>query len=573
MKSQQKLVLILISIIICFLIPCYFGKPQNKNGESDIHSSVNGYYGSTLEYKGYFYHSFTLDQKFGIDWYFKSHNPDISIKVVVMTKSNYLKFILNSSYFDYYLVSDGTCTQEEGHFGVPYKGDWYLVFLNDDPDMESTKFDRTIGISANPNTFLIFPILLILSIFIGIGIISLIYKSKQRKVPDGIYGILCVIIVLSIFYFSYGPQLIQGIFYKNIDYPTNKTEGIWINSHDDYERYGIPGSGTAEDPFIIENLTILTSSSYAIVIEYRTDYIVIRDNILNGAHGAINIYSLNSSYIKIINNTCIGSKSIPIGLHGMELHTRNKCLGTRIISNNTFINYREGIYIYNSPNSIIENNILKNVQIGIDISYSEETAILNNTISFKGFKESYGYEIYDALRITSANCHIENNTLIGSGLYLSNSVLNNITVENNKVNGKKLGFFRDLNNINITDSDIYGQIFFVNCNNITLKKLNLNNVNYALNLFNCNESRVSDIDLNNNLNRAFQMLYCTNINVTDCELKNNLEGAYVYESNMIDFNNNLFNNNKYGISIYFSNCSYTSNYFINNTIKWRIFTR
>jgi parallel beta-helix repeat protein len=568
MKSKQKLVLILISIIICFLLPTNFIKPQNKNVEPDIHPSVNGIYGATLQYKGYFFHSFTLDQRFGIDWYFKSHNPDIGVKVLVMTKSNYLKFILNSSNFDHYLVSDGTYTLDKGHFGVPYEGDWYLVFLNDDPDMESTEFDRTIGISANPNLFFIFPIILILSIFIGIGIISLIYKTRRRKVPDGIFFFLCTMTVLTLFYFMYGPTLINAIYYEGIKYPKNETLGIWINSEDDYEKYGIPGSGTAEDPYIIENMTILTSSSSAIDIEYSSDYVVIRNNILSSSYRAISIYSLNSSYIKIVNNTCIGSRSIPNG-YCIDLFTRKKCLGTRIISDNTIINYREGIYVTNSPNSIIQNNILNNVQIGIEISHSEKTAILNNKISFK---DSDFYDVYDAIRVTSANCRIENNSLIGSGLYLSNSVLTNVIVEDNKVNGKKLAFFKNMNNINLTDSDIYGQIFLVNCNNITLRNQNLSNVNYALNLFNCNNSRISNIGLNNNLNRAFQMFYCTNVNVTNCVLKNNLEGAYVYESDLIDFYHNLFYYNNYGISIYFSNCSYTSNFFINNTVKWRVFT-
>jgi parallel beta-helix repeat protein len=366
----------------------------------------------------------------------------------------------------------------------------------------------------------------------------------------------------------YGPTLINAIYYEGIKYPKNETLGIWINSEDDYEKYGIPGSGTAEDPYIIENMTILTSSSSAIDIEYSSDYVVIRNNILSSSYRAISIYSLNSSYIKIVNNTCIGSRSIPNG-YCIDLFTRKKCLGTRIISDNTIINYREGIYITNSPNSIIQNNILNNVQIGIEISHSEKTAILNNKISFK---DSDFYDVYDAIRVTSANCRIENNSLIGSGLYLSNSVLTNVIVEDNKVNGKKLAFFKNMNNINLTDSDIYGQIFLVNCNNITLRNQNLSNVNYALNLFNCNNSRISNIGLNNNLNRAFQMFYCTNVNVTNCVLKNNLEGAYVYESDLIDFYHNLFYYNNYGISIYFSNCSYTSNFFINNTVKWRVFT-
>lgn len=566
-KNRDLTIVILLIILFSSLISTALMIFQKRSIDSGLHSSTLGY-GSMLYYEEYFYHGFSLNEIYNIEWYLKSDDSKVGIKVMVMNKYNYYKFILNDSNYDYYLLSDGSYTQDEGNFGIPYEDDWYIIFLNDNPVMEPTYLYIEIGTSLNVEPYIIIPILILISIFTGIGFIISICKFRTKKVPDSLYGLIFFLVILGIFYFMYAPVFIQ-IFNYEREYPTDNTDGLSLNSYDDYERYGILGSGTEEDPFIIENMTILTSSSFAIYIDYTSYYTIIRNNVLNGRYGAITIDTRDSNRIEIVNNTCIGSRSFP-AKYGIRSYTAGQNNGTRIISNNTLINYARGIYLHSCPNSIIQNNFIKNVQIGIEISYSKDSEIVNNTISFKRGKE---YDTYDAIKISSANCSIKNNNLWGSGINIPNSLLNNISIENNKINGKGLGFFRNLNNINITDSDLYGQLFFINCSNITLKNLNFNKVNYAVNFFNCTSGNINNTQLNDNLNNALQMFNCENINVSTCSIHNNFEGAYIYESDMIDFYNNRFYNNTYGISIYFSNCSYLSNEYFNNIVNWRIFTR
>ena len=90
-----------------------------------------------------------------------------------------------------------------------------------------------------------------------------------------------------------------------IDYPD---KAILILSDDDFDNYDFAGSGTAEDPFLIEDLKITKEPKneymYAIKIFNTTKHFVIQNCRLEDYHGGISL-SHNEKLTEKKNNNSI----------------------------------------------------------------------------------------------------------------------------------------------------------------------------------------------------------------------------------------------------------------------------
>jgi parallel beta-helix repeat protein len=142
----------------------------------------------------------------------------------------------------------------------------------------------------------------------------------------------------------------------------------------------VSGSGTKNDPYIIENWEINASNDNGIEIKSTTAYFIIR-----------NCYIHNGSY-----------------------------------------SY-EGIYLYFAKNGIIENNRLKNNDVGIYLYNSESNNVRNNTY-INNNDEGIFLRYSDFNNITNNTCHLNK----GSGILIEYSENNNISkniCSNNSVHG------------------------------------------------------------------------------------------------------------------------------------------
>ncbi|MFW9947030.1 MAG: NosD domain-containing protein, partial [Candidatus Odinarchaeota archaeon] len=235
---------------------------------------------------------------------------------------------------------------------------------------------------------------------------------------------------------------------------------------------------------------------------------------------------------------------------------------------NKLFNYEMGIYLSNSPDSILENNKLINNNNNLYISYSNSTRILNNTFTYK--KENYWFE--DCIHIRSSyNCSIKNNILKGSGLYFSDYLGYSLICENNLVNGKDLGFIINQSGLIIDNPETYGQLFFINCSNIIIKNQNIENTNYAITFIDCKFCNCTLSNFSNNHAIGIRIMDCYDFNVSNCRFSFNSEGAYISNSNSTIFLDNIFNDNFIGIHVYYSDCDYLSNLYYNNTVNWKIY--
>jgi len=200
-------------------------------------------------------------------------------------------------------------------------------------------------------------------------------------------------------------------------------EPIAINSDADFDKYDFSGTGTIDDPYIIENYNITTDQNDAIVIGFTTKYVIIR-----------NCYTVSSF----------------IGIH--VLHCANNTI--RIIENTCEKSSYAGIFAEHMNQVYIENNICnENEQFGIVIFDSYESEILSNTVT--NCKN-------EAIRADkTGNTRVINNTAMNSefgirGWNTNNSVFFSNNLVNNNVNGMEI---REECHNNI----VHHNIFYNNC--------------------------------------------------------------------------------------------------------------
>ncbi|MHA1687073.1 MAG: right-handed parallel beta-helix repeat-containing protein, partial [Candidatus Heimdallarchaeaceae archaeon] len=293
-------------------------------------------------------------------------------------------------------------------------------------------------------------------------------------------------------------------------------EAIEISSDANFSAF--PGSGTANDPYIIEGYHITTNADYGIYIHDTTKYFIIRNCHINAEEIGIYIYNVADGTTKIINNTVINSigRGIYLNSSGYSTVANNTVTdnnqygiyledsSSSTVVNNTVTDNTYGIYLKDSGYSTVANNTVKNNRFGIHLGNSGYSTVANNTVTDNEWKgiwlyyssystvenntvknnDQYGIVLSFSGYSTVANNTVKNNN--GYGIHLGNSgystVANNtfvndglyiwlynlddyftLLIENNLVNGKALGYLVNLASAVIDQPNYYGQLFLINC--------------------------------------------------------------------------------------------------------------
>ncbi len=358
------------------------------------------------------------------------------------------------------------------------------------------------------------------------------------------------------------------------------------------------GSGTVEDPYVIEGFNITTTYDTGIYISDTTKYFIIRNCYVDAEGYGIYISSVADGTATIANNTCNNNLYIGITLGGSGSSTvinntcRNNNYGIYLsnsdsstVINNTCSNNNEyGIYLDYSGSSTVVNNTCNNIDFSIYLRYSSSSTVANNTCSNNNV---YGIFLRYSDDSTVANNMCNNNNYIGIfledsgsstvvnntcsnnnyGIFLSGSdsltVVDNTftncglytiggsidtylshTVENNWVNGKKLGYYTNLEST-IIGEPVYGQLILVNCTNVTVRDQILNKASVGLSLHYCTYSIINNNTCSNNYYRGIYLGTSTFFVVTYNLLQEN--GGYgiylVFSDNNLIHHNNFVDNN------------------------------
>jgi len=305
---------------------------------------------------------------------------------------------------------------------------------------------------------------------------------------------------------------------------------ILIDHNNDFLTYGIPGEGTEENPYRIENYNITTTGTM-IDIRDVTKFFVIRNCFLKGTSG---IYIRNSPYVATIENNLIEATQYSINLFES---------GKSKIVNNTCNSGMDSIHLDNCAYSLVENNTCTfSGGEAIYVSYSIFTEITNNycTTGSKGIvvENSDNSQIHNntAVNFSSVGMHLDYCT---NGVAIDNICNNNLlgmactnseraTISNNICNNNDIEY-----GIYVDESP-YSQIMENECNNNTWYCIVVHN------------SVFSNITRNSCYDNKFRMLIFT----ADCQVTyNHIENTADYGIEVLGDNNTIHHNNFIGNSM------------------------
>lgn len=202
------------------------------------------------------------------------------------------------------------------------------------------------------------------------------------------------------------------------------------------------GSGTWNDPYIIEDLTIdgfgLTD---CIEIQASNVFFIIRNcTTYNSPDYGISLDTVNNSLL--INNNCTNNGYAGIAL---EYECTNNSISDNFVNDNDYV----GIYLYEHcyNNTISENNANNN-DIGISLHWYTNNSIITGNIANNN--QEYGIELYDFCGYnTISNNTIKNNRERGIDLEYTckNNIISNNIIINNTIYGLYLYTDCDYNTI------------------------------------------------------------------------------------------------------------------------------
>ncbi|MHA1954331.1 MAG: right-handed parallel beta-helix repeat-containing protein, partial [Candidatus Heimdallarchaeaceae archaeon] len=205
---------------------------------------------------------------------------------------------------------------------------------------------------------------------------------------------------------------------------------IYVKYDSDFEVYGFPGNGSKTNPYIIQNYDLYPGMyQNGIRIEQTTKHFIIRNCRIVNSYAALQIQRVQPNTARIINCTIINARM------GMEtLHTDHM--------------------------SIINNTLIDCSLYGIAVDEGDE--VIDNYLNGASLL-CYG----------SRNCTIKNNVLENAAIqiYSLSGVNKSCIIENNTVNNKRIGFFKD--ELIVTISKDYGQIYIYNCTNVEISHRDL----------------------------------------------------------------------------------------------------
>ena len=238
---------------------------------------------------------------------------------------------------------------------------------------------------------------------------------------------------------------------------------------------------------------------------------------------------------------------------GYEEHWANELIGNTV--NGRPIEYIRDMFgitlnlssygqaiIYNCSNCLLEDGFFENVPEGVFIAYSDSMTLKSTTSIGHGKGNAHGVSLFE-----STNCTVRNCTFIGTGLGIySEMYLWNHTVEDCRVNGKDLGFFRGVS-ITLIDADDYGQIILVDCDSVSIQNGRIANSSDGIQIIHCTDCSAVNLTLEENLYAGIRLDYSTDCVVMSCNLTNNEYGAILFHLFQCEVRNSTITHNEMGI--------------------------
>jgi len=221
------------------------------------------------------------------------------------------------------------------------------------------------------------------------------------------------------------------------------------------------GTGTWNDPYIIENVTIDgQNTNSCITIENSNVFFVIRYCYLSNSgseEAGINLNNVNNSFI--FNNTLYSNDSCGI--------LNRYCENASIQENNIYLNPYYGINTYYSDDIVITDNTITGVAHGIVVEFSSNHTINNNIIQDNTY--------YGILIRFCDIVYVDFNTMLNCGILCEGATVSQFNSyfinTSNLVNGKPYYYYKNEKNLNSLNFSNAGQINLINCSDSLIKEI------------------------------------------------------------------------------------------------------
>ncbi|MBL7068286.1 MAG: right-handed parallel beta-helix repeat-containing protein [Candidatus Omnitrophica bacterium] len=273
-------------------------------------------------------------------------------------------------------------------------------------------------------------------------------------------------------------------------------------------------------------------------VQIDTDNVTLEGN----GHTITGTGSGNGVYLWMKTGVTIKNLNVTQFSNGISLQDCNSCIleGNNVSSNN------DGIQLYRSPSNTLTNNTLNsNTGNGIDLTQNSNDNILSgNTCNSNG---NYGIYMENCGNNTFTNNTMSANRydfyLIGSGgdYYYHHDI-----DTSNLVGGKPMYYIVGATGQTYGASIDPGLLYFISCDDITVRDLAISNKFYGIFFRSTHNSRIENVFVSNSIRGVY--LYNSNNNVvTDSNATSNMWGFYLISSSNNTLSDNYANSNFYGI--------------------------
>ncbi len=272
-------------------------------------------------------------------------------------------------------------------------------------------------------------------------------SNLSKAFVKGLFCILIMLICLS-FHPSINTKFATLPPDHGVSLSLTPHEPISIISDSDFgpSKYNYSGSGTAEDPYVIEGYSITTTSLIGINIAGTTKYFIIRNCYIDASDYGIYISDVSDGTATVSNNTCYYSgRGIWLSYSDSSTVNNNTCKfndedgitldysDKSLVANNTCnCNGDYGIHLSRSENSIVTNNLCRSNMWSISIGVSHNSTVTYN----RCYNNFVGLSFGNSRSCTAANNSCNNNG-IGISVKLSSSCIisNNTCISNADYDG------------------------------------------------------------------------------------------------------------------------------------------
>jgi len=274
------------------------------------------------------------------------------------------------------------------------------------------------------------------------------------------------------------------------------------------------GSGTWNNPYVIENVTINA----------------------NKADKCLAIIDSNAYFI-VQNCTFYNSSQEGILL--------NNATNGQLINNNCSLNYLGISTEYSNNNTVSGNTANNNIYCGIYLSSSH-----NNTISKNNITEGGIYLLNSDIATVIGNILNDCGVTIDGSLESLSSIRIDTT---NYVNGNPLYCYINETALGMSNFSNPGQIILINCNDSLISNFNVSYTQYGISAFYCNNNTISDNNISHNTYGIYLYFSDNNIVSGNTVNDNNCDGIDLFYSHNNTVSGNTVNdNNCDGIDLSYS---------------------